>query len=314
MCFGFRTTRENQLLFSLVSSLPSRYYPLIEYFDFTYLCEFEGLYANLLRKLPNLATLKFNEELASPSHELDNSQFRSLFSYISKVRSLSLENCDSLTGDAFTNLRNLAPQLISLKIKNCKNINLIFEMLIPLSSQLKSLTIEGVPLQDRSALSRFLMQATAMKELLLPEKCHVSGSTLETFFQNNPSLTSLSLTNQPHMTNRNLYSLSTHCPRLTELDVSGCEQLTIDGVITVVQRCKKISSLSLRQIPGIGHETLNAIKRIRPPLLLLDIRGCEAVTDVSIKALKWALPPNALILHNTTSIPPSFPVHAHIVL
>ncbi|CAI0381015.1 unnamed protein product [Linum tenue] len=162
------------------------------------------------------------------------------------LRSLILDNCESLT-----TVRFCSTSLLSLSLVGCRAITSL-DLICP--------CLEKVCLDGCDHLERASFCPVALRSLNLGICPKLSTLRIEA-----PSMVSLELKGCGV-----LCEASINCPLLTSLDASFCSQLKDDCLSATAASCPLIDSLILMSCPSVGSDGLYSL-RCLPNLTVLDL-------------------------------------------
>ncbi|OMO67030.1 hypothetical protein CCACVL1_20848 [Corchorus capsularis] len=162
------------------------------------------------------------------------------------LKSLVLDNCESLTAVQFT-----STSLVSLSLVGCRAITSL-DLACPC---LEKICLDGC---DHLETASFCPAALRSLNLGICPK-------LNTLRIDAPSMVSLELKGCGVLS-----EASIHCPLLTSLDASFCSQLKDDCLSATTASCPLIESLILMSCPSIGSDGLYSLRWL-PNLTTLDL-------------------------------------------
>ncbi|KAL1215890.1 F-box/LRR-repeat protein 15 [Cardamine amara subsp. amara] len=234
-----------------------------------------------LQKQENLTTLVLQ---CHSLQEVDLSDCESLSNSVCKIfsddggcpmlKSLILDNCESLTAVRFCN-----SSLVSLSLVGCRAVT---------SLELKCPRIEQICLDGCDHLKTAFFQPVALRSLNLGICPKLSVLNIEA-----PYMVSLELKGCGVLSEASII-----CPLLTSLDASFCSQLRDDGLSATTASCPLIESLVLMSCPSIGSDGLSSLNGL-PNLTVLDLsytflmnlepvfRSCIQLKVLKLQACKY---------------------------
>ncbi|OIW21891.1 hypothetical protein TanjilG_13838 [Lupinus angustifolius] len=249
-----------------------------------------------LQKQDSLTTLTLQ---CQSLQEVDLSECESLTNSICDVfsdgggcpmlKSLVLDNCESLTSVQFT-----STSLVSLSLGGCRAITTL-ELTCP--------NLEKVILDGCDHLERASFCPVGLRSLNLGICPKLNILNIEALFMVSLELKGCGV----------LSEASLNCPLLTSLDASFCSQLTDDFLSATTVSCPLIESLILMSCPSIGLDGLCSLRwlpnitvldlsytflvNLQPvfescsQLKVLKLQACKYLTDSSLEPLyKGGLP------------------------
>ncbi|XP_051137322.1 F-box/LRR-repeat protein 15-like isoform X2 [Andrographis paniculata] len=203
--------------------------------------------SNVLEKLvlQKLESLKELALLCSCLQEVDLSECESLTNSICEVfssgggcpvvRSLVLDNCESLTTVSFC-----SKSLVSLSLGGCRAITSV-ELRCP---QLKHVSLDGCDYLERASFSPVALRTLNLGICPKLNVLHIEA----------PLMVSLELKGCGALSEAYI-----HCPLLTSLDASFCSQLKDDCLSATISNCPLIESLVLMSCPSVGPDGLSSL-------------------------------------------------------
>lgn len=215
------------------------------------------------------------------SYNLDDATLKTLLDKTPHLRSLSLENCHSITDASLDYLSNF-PDLESLSLNNCKNLtgqglsnlqHLPFLKELDLNNcrellgkhlenlrhcpRLETLKLSGCRLISDHEV-RHIRHCPELKNFDFGGN---SGITEEAFsiLQFLPKLTDLNLSWYLGQLRPNCLSYLQNCPELENLNLTGFYRLTTSTVSTYISPCPKLQLVKLSAIYSIDSNSIESL-------------------------------------------------------
>jgi hypothetical protein len=232
----------------------------------------------IVRLLPQMQKLSFDESGIDDSNKLHSNALASLLDACPRLEELSLKNAEKLEDLREVQIAKRAPRLRSLELEDCHEIHHVFESLLPIASQLASCLFRGSCRENSAFLAQFLKAATSLTRLELPSSFHAEEATLISFIQSHSDLESLSLDNQVEVSDKTLETVASCSSKLREFRVSFAPISDV-GVKALVRRCKQLQSVSLKGISGITEEVFRAFSEAHIPRSRVKISLCSQVNS-----------------------------------
>ena len=226
---------------------------------------------------------------------------------------LYLDNCYWLTDQAICYIGELCPNLHTLSLKGCAQVNdpgvaqlsnncfklrKIDFYLTRVSDRGFNLLVDSNPAIEKfrlptqanckrmlEAISR---KCTSVTELILQDSINESprldDNTLRQFIEKFPMLRKLHLTWCCHITDRTLQSVAANCRTLQSLRIKECPMISDDGIRSIAERCRLVEDLHLERQSLVNNSCCYAIRDHLHHITSLGLID-TCVTDVGIEAI-----------------------------
>lgn len=232
--------------------------------------------------------------------EVSDEAARHLFTSVTKLTSLSIKGCTSLTGDGLRYMHEMlvpwgmrrhhnCAQLKTFRIGSNNYVSDEFIMnLATLCPRLSIFEVDGCPLIGGDEAMGKIGGLGDLADLRLNSLQRVSDQGIRQFFSDQPkrSLTSLSLTGCPKVTDVSLKCVAKNARSL--------RQLRLDRNVSVTDRglgylSKGLSSLNLLQATHLGMVSDDGVRLIGRRCLHLtnlDVSYCVRISEASLPVLR----------------------------
>ncbi|OWF49485.1 F-box/LRR-repeat protein 20-like [Mizuhopecten yessoensis] len=130
---------------------------------------------------------------------------------------------------------------------------------------------------------------------------HYFKAVQKSLFMNN--LRRVTLYKSDQLTDAMLKTLGERCPSMHQLTIHMCSKITDNGIKSVTKTQKELMILELRKLANFTGKGLELLKS--PTLKLLDLRGCNAVTNEAVETVTRNNPTiSSLIIYDCGQLSP----------
>ncbi|XP_054713779.1 putative RNA-binding protein EEED8.10 [Uloborus diversus] len=194
-----------------------------------------------------------------------------------------LNKCSRFSPMGFTKLATRCRQLSALYINDCFQLSdRALELLCQSLKSLKIMYVGGVFPDMTSSGLHHIGRLSNLEQLCLAHNQHVNDDVLYAISRGCKKLRYLDLSGCTDISDYSLTSLSA-CYALRTLHISYLDRITDEG-LSSISRQGLLETLQLRGCPNIGDQGLLTLVLLCPYLQLLDVSGCQHVTNVTVTA------------------------------
>ncbi|KAJ4462232.1 putative F-box/LRR-repeat protein 20 [Paratrimastix pyriformis] len=273
----------------------------------------DGILRTLLQKLPRLVRLN-----CAGCSRLSDYVCLFVGQHLgTSLRHLNLRYCNKLVGHGLMHLSQYCPNLEELDLSFDAKLEEFALRVLPLV-RLKKCSLAGVLLLNSDVLESLAPSIGASLETFDLSHTNVTGRVLSTLAQHCPTLRRLELRGCLRLDDAGIQTMKTPWPSLEDLNLAQCDKLvdsslehiaqmlpglgslTLDGCVRLGDAslralglyCRRLVQLSLRYLPLVTDEGIDAAGR---EFRILHLDGCTRVTDGVLQKLGAASPALSLV-------------------
>ncbi len=243
---------------------------------------------------------------------------------MSRLKSINLSNCHTLTDDAFKFIESSAgTRMQELFLTNCENLTRIsFTAIAHSFPSLEVINLEGIPKVCDPSVISIAKSCHKLRKLILCKKrpgastgsspmLRIGAKSIITLAQNCPDLRilhcdccsriddvsvialakecshleELSFKQCYKLTDRSLVIIGRYCHQLRLIDISSCKEMTDDGVIEMCRRCRHLEEVNFSNLRLTDNAITTLSNHNSEHLREVLLRNCYLITDVALNAL-----------------------------
>lgn len=199
--------------------------------------------------------------------KLVDNQLLSIFVGCPKLERLTLVNCTKLTHEP-----------IAAVLRGCDRLQLI--------------DLTGIATIHDDIIDALAANCPRLQGLYAPGCCHVSEDAIVKLLDNCPMLKRVKFNGLSLITDRLIEALHRNCKLLVELDLHNCPNVTDEYLRYIFRDLNQLREFRILNSSGITDRLFELVpKDVKlEKLRIVDISGCNAITDKMVERLVQAAP------------------------
>lgn len=213
--------------------------------------------------------------------------------YRNFIKRLNLSFMTKLVDDNLLNLFFGCPKLERLTLVNCTQLTHVPISKVLLNCQrLQSIDLTGVANIHDDIINALANNCQRLQGLYAPGCGEVSESAIINLLQSCPMLKRVKFNNSLNITDTAIKTLYENCKSLVEIDLHNCPNVSDQYLKQIFLELSQLREFRISNAPGITDKLFELL----PPdfflekLRIIDITGCNAITDKLVEKLVLCAP------------------------
>lgn len=252
--------------------------------------EFADLIVEILWFRPNMQS---NSAFKKIRLVMALSRSQTHWDYRNYIKRLNLSFMTSLVNDLLLDLFEGCPKLERLTLVNCSQLSHRPVLhVLKLCDRLQSIDMTGVQDIQDDIIYALAENCTRLQGLYAPGCGNISEKAVITLLKSCPMLKRIKFNNSDNITDASIAAMYDNCKSLVEIDLHNCPNVTDKHLKSIFLELTQLREFRISNAPGITDELFDLIPSDHhlDKLRIIDVTGCNAITDRLVEALVRCAP------------------------
>ncbi|KAG7663054.1 GRR1 [[Candida] subhashii] len=209
------------------------------------------------------------------------------------IKRLNLSFMTKLVDDELLTLFVGCPKLERLTLVNCAKLTRTpITQVLQNCERLQSIDLTGVTDIHDDIINALTENCPRLQGLYAPGCGNVSEQAIINLLRSCPMLKRIKFNSSNHITDESILAMYENCKSLVEIDLHGCELVTDQYLKQIFLELTQLREFRISNAPGITDKLFELIPEgfYLEKLRIIDITGCNAITDKLVEKLVQCAP------------------------